>query len=124
MVSLFQTGHFKLHSGQESDFKIECDALTDEDLDTLALILSKRLKFRKVLGVVRGGIRFADALRKYEINDDSLPVLIADDVLTTGSSMLNMQKKIDAPTIGVVIFARSLCPDWIMPIFYMAINDL
>ena len=31
-MNLFQTGNFTLASGQQSQFKIDADALTDEDI--------------------------------------------------------------------------------------------
>ena len=34
---LFQSGHFTLHSGAHTFWKVDCDALTDGDLDTLAM---------------------------------------------------------------------------------------
>lgn len=40
-VHLFQRKDFKMHSGGVAHYKIECDALTDEDLKTLAWIISK-----------------------------------------------------------------------------------
>ena len=39
--NLFQTANFILNSGVPSTFKIECDALTDEDIETFALLISK-----------------------------------------------------------------------------------
>lgn len=37
-MNLFKNGNFTLHSGAQSNYKIDCDALTDKDLETLALI--------------------------------------------------------------------------------------
>jgi len=124
-MSLFKKGRIKLHSGKISDFKIECDALTDEDLDTLAYLVSKKVKFGIVSGIPRGGLRFANILRKYR-NPTGF-VLIVDDVLTTGNSM-NEERERMAKLLGlspkkgfkgVVIFARGKCPDWVTPIFQM-----
>lgn len=118
---MFVKGNVILNSGEESFFKIECDHLTDEDIETLALIISDRLWFSSVVGVPRGGERLASALRKYEFwsQDDKLPTLIVDDVLTTGRSMEEFRNKVPGDTIGVVIFARGKCPDWIRPVFKM-----
>jgi orotate phosphoribosyltransferase len=121
MANLFQKGEFSLSSGLKSDFKIECDALTDEDINTLAFIVSRKIKFKRALGVVSGGIKFADALDKYKVDDWNLPTLIADDVLTTGSSMERVRRAISETVIGVVVFARGKCPDWVNPVFQMEI---
>ena len=116
--NLFVNKTFTMHSGDIGHWKIECDALTDGDLDTLAYIISRRLKFNKVIGIPRGGIRIAKALEKYE--SDKGFCLIVDDVLTTGSSMEEVKKQhSDKDVIGVVIFARGKCPDWIIPLFQM-----
>lgn len=37
-MSLFRYGKLIAHSGSELDYKIECDALTDDDIDCLARI--------------------------------------------------------------------------------------
>ena len=123
MGNLFQSGQFKLNSGKVSNFKIECDALTQEDIDTFALLISQKYKFKEVVGVPTGGIRIEDALKKYCINDESLPLLIVDDVLTTGGSMeryKNANEDLGYDNIiGVVLFARNECPQWIDCIFKM-----
>lgn len=51
-MNLFQTGNFKLHSGKTSNFKIECDALTDEDLETFAKLISEEFNFCATIGVI------------------------------------------------------------------------
>lgn len=84
-ASLFQLGNFVLHSGQESIFKIECDNLTDEDIETFAK-LAGHISFKSVEGIPRGGIRFAEALKKY-LDPESEVHLIVDDVVSTGASM-------------------------------------
>ncbi len=106
-VPLFQQGDFLLAGGSRSSWKVECDALTSEDWATLAAMAVERgLAFGGVKGVPRGGIPFADALRPYATTG---PVLIADDVLTTGGSILrNMAEHPDS--IGLVAFARGPLP--------------
>ena len=121
MANLFQQGDFTLHSGERSGFKIECDALWLDDYAGLARLVSERFKFSEVYGVPRGGRLFAEALQGYCELDPDFPILIVDDVLTTGTSMeaLRREMPISTPVIGVVVFARRECPDWIHPIFRM-----
>lgn len=127
---LFRRGRFRLNNGEESWFKIDCDALSDEDLDTLALLVAEDSRvgtFHKVEGVPTGGLRFAKALERYALSkytDAQNPrVLIVDDVLTTGGSMERQRAGRDRVQ-GVVIFARGKCPDWVVPLFQMDIlND-
>jgi orotate phosphoribosyltransferase len=121
--NLFLTGNFKLSSGQLSDFKIDCDKLTDEDIKTLAVLVSKRIRFRNAVGVPTGGNRLASALAPYAIDDSSLPTLIVEDVVTTGQSMERVKRTIEGPVIGVTIFARDICPYWVQPIFQLCFYD-
>lgn len=127
-MTLFRTGNFRLHGGEESFFKIDCDALTNDDLDTLALLVAEdpRIgKFFQVEGVPTGGLRFAQALAPYALSkytDVRNPrVLIVDDVLTTGGSMERQRAGRDHVR-GVVIFARGECPDWVTPLFSMSVG--
>lgn len=116
---LFNFGAFTLHSGHTSHFKIDCDALTDQDLQSLADLISTKIQFKQAIGVPSGGLRFATALNKYADPNQTL-TLIVDDVLTTGKSMQEYAEKYqDQPIKGLVIFARNTCPEWITPIFSM-----
>lgn len=121
---LFKSGNFTSHSGLELSWKIDCDALTDDDLATLAIVVSQTLAFKDVHGVPTGGLRFAEALRRYIKDDDRLPTLIVDDVLTTGKSMEDMKKSLGCAgeICGVVIFARpgAKVPPWIEPLFWVS----
>ena len=120
MTGLFQSGDFTLHSGDKSTWKIDCDALSDDDLASLAALASRNLpKFRDVVGIPRGGLRFAAALLPYAVLHSDT-VLIVDDVLTTGASMKEMRSLKESQgyhTIGLVIFARKQPPTWVEPIF-------
>ena len=122
MRGLFQHGQFELHSGLQSRFKIECDALTMGDWYTLAEIARDMMPtFKKVVGVPRGGLNLAGFLNVYEQSDGELDVLIVDDVLTTGGSMERTRHDgyVLCNVGGLVVFARSTPPDWVVPIFQM-----
>ncbi len=120
-TALFQLGAFQLHSGEHADFKIDCDALTDRDWDALALMVTRRVPpFDDVEGVPRGGLNLAAAIARNTARRQG-PVLIVDDVLTTGASMEAQRAGRDA--IGAVIFARGPCPTWITPLFQMVAGE-
>lgn len=115
---LFCRGAFTLHSGATSTFLINCEALTDEALAALADHAATLLPpFRVAVGIPRGGLRFAAALDPYASGKG--PLLLVDDVLTTGGSMEEARDDFAEESIGVVIFARGSCPDWITPLFTM-----
>lgn len=122
--NLFQKYAFTSHAGRPLEYKIECDALTDDDWATLAFMTYKKFRFSSVFGIPRGGLKFAKALHEYT-SDGTGNVLIVDDVLTTGGSMEKARiwykstKDPDAEIIGVVAFARNKPADWIHPIFQM-----
>lgn len=122
MTALFQLGSFKLHSGASSPFKIDCDALQNEDWVTLAYLVHRACRpFTSVHGIPRGGLKLAKALEPYVDLSGPPGILIVDDVLTTGTSMEEArQVRSDAIVKGAVIFARSPhVADWITPIFRM-----
>lgn len=121
-MNLFTPGPFTSHSGLTLPFKIDCDALTDADLDTLALHYARRQQYGEVHGVPSGGLRFAHALHQYRHPMSSF-ILIVDDVLTTGASITELRdewlEQYHWKIIGLVIFARGPCPAWVTPLFRM-----
>lgn len=121
---LFHRVDFVSHSGLDLDFKLECDAFTDEDWETIAYLISKKFRFYQVYGVPRGGVVLAEKLQKYRTMDLDMPILIVDDVLTTGKSMEDMKKhcmdhEYIANYVGVVVFSTTKCREWIFPMFQM-----
>ena len=116
-MTLFEKRNLTLKSGQQTDWKIEADALTVEDLETLAFLISKRFRFSKVYGVPTGALRFAKACEPY--CEPGYPILIVEDVVTTGGSMERYREKLNLTeeVIGVSIFARGTYPAWIHPMF-------
>lgn len=123
-MSLFQTGNFVLASGKVSRFKIECDTLTDEDWETLALMLSSKLPpFGQVHGVPTGGLKLASVLKKLT-HPTSPQILVVDDVWTTGGSMWNFIEESGFNTdyvIGAVAFSRGLTPWWVTSVCEMTV---
>ena len=122
---IFKTGDFTLASGLHSTFKIDCDEFTNDDLYSLALYSVKFLPdFKAVLGVPRGGVRFADQMRKFVSPIGC--VLVVDDVFTTGKSMIKFisENNLDADNDvqGLVIFARNQPMSWIRSIFTMSLS--
>lgn len=131
-MNLFQTGVFTLHSGGKTSLKIDCDALTDADIDTIAAQLTMRLHpFSSVQGIPTGGTRLSKAMtHHFQPNGGTL---IVDDVWTTGSSMYEAYRQLDSgyqkhpewnrPNLarlqGAVIFARSTPVSWVVPMFTM-----
>ena len=114
-LNLVIDGKFLSHSGNELDFKFDCNAFSDKDIEGFAKIISKKIRFSEVIGIPTGGTRLAFALEKYIISNSVL--LIVDDVLTTGKSMQEARIKAGRlGTLGAVIIARGPCPDWIRPI--------
>ena len=132
-MHLFEKKDFVGHSGLHMQYKIESEALTQEDWDTLAFIVCDKIRrlneahykgsaIRKVVGVPRGGIPFAGAIERYLAANGGMDpngiTLILDDVLTTGDSMEEAKKKEgDKNAYGVVVFARGECPSWVKPLF-------
>ncbi len=113
-MTIFRKGQFTLHSGFPSDWFIDMSALTKEDWDTLAMLaLRVAGAFGMVEGVPKGGIPLAKRLQNSRTA--KAPLLIVDDVLTTGASMEKQRDGREA--IGVVVFARGPCPEWITPLF-------
>jgi hypothetical protein len=128
-VNLFQLGDFTLSSGAKSKWKLECDALGDDDWRALAEMIRQLVgPFSSVEGVPRGGLKLAELLRPHA--ELAGPHLIVDDVLTSGGSMERLRERrrgentfssgYEGPEFaGAVVFARGQCPHWIKAIFQM-----
>lgn len=116
-MSLFREGEFVGHSGRILPWKIECEALTDEDWEWAAARVSARYTFHEVYGIPRGGVAFARALAAH-LSKGGQFKLIADDVLTTGKSMTDARKELGWENdlcLGVALFSRadhSKLPGW------------
>lgn len=121
MSNIFKNGNFILSSGKESNFKIDCDSLSDDDIEFFARLISQNIQFKGVYGIPTGGNRLADALRKHCVLDDDEQYLIVDDVMSTGNSFEKAKETLSKypKIIGVCIFCRdkSAKPDWVRSIF-------
>jgi hypothetical protein len=124
-MNLFQMGSFRLTSGMEASYKIECDALTDDDWTCIAYLLFQKLDpFGYCEGVPRGGLKLAEKMQKYWTPGSST-VLIVDDVWTTGGSMRQYGREVQEKSqtnirvIGAVVFARYQVERWVTPLFQM-----
>jgi len=126
-MNLFQSVDFKSHAGLDLSWKIEMDALEDEEWVTISqMILELSEPFREAIGVPRGGTRLGKLLNQHGTGKRDNPILIVDDVLTTGGSMEDFKRKrlFRNPTkyIGWVVFARGFPPQWCRALFQMPFN--
>ena len=124
MDKLFQSVDFKSHSGLELKWKIECDALSDPEWFTISqMIMEISVPFKEAIGIPRGGTKLGNLLNQYGTGKREDPVLLVDDVLTTGESMNEFKRKRQwrnpVKYIGWVVFARNKCPDWVTALFQM-----
>lgn len=112
-MSLLQLGSFTLASGINSPWKIDCDCLTESDWNTAAYLISKLVgRFGEVEGVPTGGLKLAEALKPYITKG---PLLVVDDVWTTGGSILKHLN--DRKAKIAVLFARSNVPKDVIALF-------
>jgi len=121
---LFQSVDFKSHSGLDLTWKIEMDALSDPEWFTICrMIMEYSSPFREAIGIPRGGIKLGNLLNQHGTGKREDPVLLVDDVLTTGESMNEFKRKRQwrnpVKYIGWVVFARTECPYWIKALFQM-----
>jgi len=119
VTDLLQFGWFSSSTSILLPWKIDCDALSDNDIEALARLIRGKFVFGNVIGIPSGGLRLQQALTPY--SEPGNATLIVDDVLTTGTPMKVQKTKVHGPVFGVVIFARAPCPDWVWPIF--TVND-
>ena len=126
MDKLFQSVDFKSHSGLELKWKIECDALSDPEWFTISqMIMEISVPFKEAIGIPRGGTKLGNLLNQYRTGKKEDPILLVDDVLTTGESMKEFKTKRTwrnpADYIGWVVFARTKTPKWVTALFQMPV---
>ena len=124
-MDLFQSVNFKSHSGLNLTWKIEMDALSEQDWFTIKkMIMEITPPFREAVGIPRGGVKLGDLLNEHATGKEGDPICIVDDVLTTGGSMeyfLTQYQRNRRPftAIGWVVFARTQCPPRVKALFQM-----
>lgn len=113
VTTLFKWSASKSAAGLSLDWKIDCDSLTDDDWDCIARACMPLLgPFGDVVGVPRGGLKLAEAVERYATSREG-PVLIVDDVWTTGMSMARHAAGLGLAMHewrGLVAFARGPLP--------------
>lgn len=119
MSAWLQLADLTLNSGRRSSFKIECDDLTDDEVAAGCALLAKVLPpFGSVAGVPTGGLRLEEAMASHLTPAPNLPLLIIDDVWTTGGSIRRFVDKYAWPEIiTAVFFARGPTPPNVTVLF-------
>ena len=127
---LFVEEDFKSHAGLDLHWKIEMDALDEEEWKCIARMIMEyqTTPFQAAIGIPRGGLKLSGYLNEYSSQTNRDPYLIVDDVLTTGGSMEEYKKeyftnkdKERKDTIGWVVFSRKQPAKWIKTLFQMPI---
>lgn len=119
MNKLFRKARTTLHSGQISNWKIDCDSLFFEDWETCAWLIHQRCEFGRVVGIPSGGLRLASKLERF-VDPTKQGLLIVDDVITTGDSFREFAATVEGPYAGAALFGRgdpAMYPSWVTPIF-------
>ena len=118
-MNLFVKEDFISHAGNPLTWKIECDALSDDDWACIAhMIVEREMRpFSKVIGIPRGGKKLEEALQPYAGSSGIYPVLVVDDVWTTGTSFAEFtqiqtikQELDECGWFGWAAFARNFIP--------------
>ena len=116
--NLFEWGEFTSHAGNQLQYKIECDAFTNDDWDCLAKMVMQyeTRPFSSVEGIPRGGVPFANALSQFATGKSEHQPMIVDDIYTTGKSFYEYRKEhydgyLSSAIITWVVFARGPVPN-------------
>ena len=83
MVDLFQKVDFKSHAGLDLSWKIEMDALSDNEWKCIAHMITELSQpFRAAIGIPRGGLKLSGYLNEHGTQKESDPYLIVDDAVS------------------------------------------
>tara|TARA_B110000902_G_scaffold265117_1_gene348480 strand:+ start:1187 stop:1588 length:402 start_codon:yes stop_codon:yes gene_type:complete len=122
-ANLFEVGDFTSHAGLPLAWKIECDAIRPEWWHGLARMVMdyQTGPFCRAEGIPRGGVAFGEAMNQYGTGNPKDPVLIVDDVYTTGTSFREYCDKHypDEVVIKWCVFARKPTTDGVNTLFTM-----
>jgi len=122
-MDLFQQYNYTGHAGDSLTWKIECDALSDDEWKILAntLLTYEKRPFRVAVGIPRGAVKLGNALNVFATGESHHPVLVVDDVYTTGTSFREFKDK-HYPNEHImqwVIFARKPTTNNVNALFTM-----
>ena len=127
-MDLFQRYNYKSHANLDLTWKLECDAISDEEWSVLARIISEleSRPFSDVVGIPRGGVKLENEMLNYVSGNKNDPVLIVDDVWTTGTSFkefvgIHIIEKMTEHVgwFGWCIFARTQTSNHVTALFQM-----
>jgi hypothetical protein len=122
-LALFDDEEFISHAGLKLGWKIEMDALYTDDWRCLAKMIMEyeTRPFRKAVGIPRGGARLGEMLDKHSTGNPDDPVLIVDDVYTTGTSFREFiaENYPDDNVICWTVFARDVISGNVNALFQM-----
>jgi orotate phosphoribosyltransferase-like protein len=128
MERLFQSVNFISHSGIPLTWKIECDAIHDDEWATLAKMIREYepRNWSRAVGIPRGGSKLGEELDKYSTGNEADPLLIVDDVYTTGRSFKNYIEQNTRPEQKIIcwcVFARKPTESEVQALFTMPKNS-
>mgnify|MGYP001164987246 FL=1 len=123
-MDLFQKVDFISHAGIPMSWKIECDAISNDEWAALAkMIMEYQTEpFRAAIGIPRGGSPLGFALNAYCTDDPNHKFLICDDVYTTGTSFrefLEQEGHAREDVYCWTVFARKPTTDGVRALFTM-----
>jgi hypothetical protein len=122
-IDLFQKIDFISHAGLPLTWKLECDAISDNEWITLAHMIREYedQNWQYAVGIPTGATKLGEILTRYGTGSVKDPVLIVDDVYTTGKSFIDFEAKhyADKKVIKWAVFARKPTENGVKALFTM-----